>query len=141
MIALVDSQQRRLDFLHPLYPIARVGWRQGREKQNRTRHRSKCRLLPFTRPNKRDRLVLSVGEAVRHDLMQTFSELRDSETNIRDMSPDIERKREGGGGGDRRRQSDRDRETTETERQRQTETETEREERERRVGGCECEGV
>ena len=133
MIALVDSQQRRLDFLHPLYPIARVGWRQGREKQNRTRHRSKCRLLPFTRPNKRDRLVLSVGEAVRHDLMQTFSELRDSETNIRDMSPDIERKREGGGG--RQTETERQRQRDDRDRETETDRNRDRERRERETCG------
>ena len=93
--------------------------------------------MPFTRPNKRDRLVLSVGEAVRHDLMQTFSELRDSERNIRDMSPDIERKKEGGGGRQTDRQTDGDRETETERRQRQRdrdrETETDRNrDRERR---------
>ena len=79
--------------------------------------------MPFTRPNKRDRLVLSAGEAVRHDLMQTFSLLRDSERNIRDMSPDIERETE----TERERERDRERHRERhRERQRQTDRQTDR---------------
>ena len=83
--------------------------------------------MPFTRPNKRDRLVLSVGEAVRHDLMQTFSELRDSETNIRDMSPISREKEKGGRQTDRQTETERQRQRDDRDRDRQKQRQRERE--------------